>query len=134
MRAPIDLSVIKEMQSLNEQVSISYEKGRFNEAIEAAKRLRSLLEEQLGTRDPNYAASVSSLAWLYQETGQYDAAEPLHFEALRIRRDMLGKDHPDVALTLRNLAQLYLTRRRYNKAKRCVRKALAIIKASQHRN
>ena len=38
---------------------------------------------------------MNNMASLYMDQGRYDEAEPLHVEALELRRRVLGEEHPD---------------------------------------
>ena len=51
----------------------------------------------LGENHPDYATSLNNLAVLYQARGDYAKAEPLHRQALEIRKRVLGENHPDYA-------------------------------------
>jgi hypothetical protein len=64
-------------------------------------------EKALGPAHPDQAISLTNLARLYQEHGQYAAAEPLVTRALTMREAVLGPAHPDVGASLNNLAALY---------------------------
>ena len=80
------------------------------------------LEQQIATlktQDPDsplLASSLNNLAELYRSQGRYQAAEPLHQQALEMRRSLLGETHPDVATSLNNLALLYKLQGRYEAA------------------
>ena len=60
----------------------------------------------LGEDHPDFAATLNSLAGLYDSMGNYAAAEPLLRQAMEIRRVALGENHPDFATSLNNLAGL----------------------------
>ncbi|NJN74452.1 MAG: tetratricopeptide repeat protein [Limnothrix sp. RL_2_0] len=51
-----------------------------------------------------------------QDTGKYEAAEPLYIDALQMTKELLGDRHPDVALSMNNLAWLYRNREQYARA------------------
>jgi tetratricopeptide (TPR) repeat protein len=53
------------------------------------------------------ALSLSNLAILYHEQGNYVEAELLYSRALAISEKAFDKDHPDVATVLENMAFLY---------------------------
>ncbi|MBK6877849.1 MAG: tetratricopeptide repeat protein [Ignavibacteria bacterium] len=61
----------------------------------------------LGENHPDYAKSLNNLAGFYEAIGNYEKAEPMFLEALRIRREVLGENHPSYATSLDNLAGLY---------------------------
>jgi centrosomal protein CEP104 len=54
------------------------------------------------------AASLSNLAILYNQRGEFHLAQPLYERALRILEAVHGGDHPEVAHTLTDLAVLHL--------------------------
>lgn len=65
-------------------------------------------EALYGPNHPNLADSLSNLAILYNQNGDYDKAQPLYERALQIYQTAHGPDHPDVAHTLTDLAVLHL--------------------------
>ena len=65
-------------------------------------------EALYGPHHPNLADSLSNLAILYNQSGEYDKAQPLYERALQIYQTVHGPDHPDVAHTLTDLAVLHL--------------------------
>ena len=67
----------------------------------------SIRKKALGSNHPDVAASLDSLAELYQDQGRYADAEPLYKRSLAIRERTFGPNHPDVANSQNNLATLY---------------------------
>ena len=65
-------------------------------------------EALYGPNHPNLADSLSNLAILYNQSGDYDKAQPLYERALQIYQTVHGPDHADVAHTLTDLAVLHL--------------------------
>jgi CHAT domain-containing protein len=63
---------------------------------------------------------------LYEDIGDYDAALPLHRQALEIHRTALGEDHPDYATSLRHLAGLYVATGRASEALSLMERAESI--------
>jgi tetratricopeptide (TPR) repeat protein len=74
------------------------------------------------------ASSLSDLALIYQSQGKYEQAEPLHMQALEMRKRLLGEEHPDVARSLNNLAALYESQGKYEKAEPLLLQALEMRK------
>ncbi len=71
------------------------------------------------------AASLVSQAGLYLiERAQYEQAEPLLQQALRIYEEVLGPEHPDTARTLNSLAILYQNQGKYEQAEPFYQRAL----------
>ncbi|PBK86816.1 TPR-like protein [Armillaria gallica] len=61
-----------------------------------------------GKHHPNTLASMSNLAWTYEELGQLEEAERLQTETLKLRREeVLGECHPYTLTSMSNLALTY---------------------------
>jgi CHAT domain-containing protein/tetratricopeptide (TPR) repeat protein len=82
----------------------------------------------LGENNPDYANTLGNLALFYQETGNYEKAEPVYIQALEIRRKTLGEEHPAYAATMNNMALLYSATGNYEKAGILLQQALNIRK------
>lgn len=109
-----DQSQIEKAAQLNQQVQQLYQQGRYAEAIEIAKQVLAIAEQQLGANHPITAPSLNNLAQLYQIMGRYSEAEPLYKRSLAIIEQQLGADHPTTALSLNNLAVLYWAQERFS--------------------
>ncbi len=72
------------------------------------------------------AATLPTLAGVYQAQGNYAEAESLYQQALAIVKKTLGPDHPYVATVLENMADLYKKTGRLDEAKRLEARAKAI--------
>src|SRR5579875_1283773 len=86
----------------------------------------TLFERESGPDHPQYATSLSNLAYLYADQGQFARAEPLFLRALAIEERHLGTEHPDTARSLFNLAHVYIEQGKYTKAEEFLKRALAI--------
>lgn len=62
------------------------------------------------------SSAVNALANIYNNRGDFDKAEPLYQEGLRIARKSLGKKHPVYARALNNLAIMYRQKGKFDKA------------------
>ncbi|MER0205013.1 MAG: tetratricopeptide repeat protein, partial [Nitrosomonas sp.] len=91
-----------ELEALNEQVNTLYQQGKYDEAIEIAKKALDIAEKTLGPEHSGVATSLNNLAVLYDTQGQYAKAEPLYQRSLVIREKTLDPAHPGVALSLNN--------------------------------
>ena len=76
----------------------------------------------------NLAASLTKLASVYDDLGEYAKAEPLYEQALEIYRQVSGEKHPNFAATLGNLASLHQSQGNFAKAEPLSRKALEIYR------
>jgi tetratricopeptide (TPR) repeat protein len=70
-------------------------------------RALAIREKVLGPEHPNVATSLTELAWLYTDQGNYTQAEQLYQRALAVREKVLGPEHPEVVETRNGLAKLY---------------------------
>jgi tetratricopeptide (TPR) repeat protein len=70
------------------------------------------------------------LGLLYDEMGNYAAAEPLYRRSMEIRRATLGEGHPDYAMSLSNLGLLYHAMGKYAAAVPFLRQAVEISRAT----
>ena len=111
-----------------EEVWKAIQKERYDEAQK--KFLTALKEaESFEPHDPRLARTAMTLtllAQLYREQGDYGQAEPLFQRALAIREKALGTEDPDVATGLNNLAALYEDQEKYAEAEPLFLRALAI--------
>ncbi len=71
------------------------------------------------------AALMSCLALLLSEQGKLGEAEPLHLEALAVRRRTLGSEHPHTLNTISNLASVVKEQGRLDEAEPLYLEALA---------
>ena len=76
-----------------------------------------------GPENPQLAAYLNNLAWLYRDQREYLRAEPLLCQALAIQKKIIGENHPDYASSLGNLASLYRDQGDYPRAEPLYRQA-----------
>ncbi|NND71559.1 MAG: serine/threonine protein kinase [Rhodothermales bacterium] len=87
--------------------------------------------QQSETGDTGDAAvTMSTLASLYDDQGEYAKAESLHVVSLEMRRRVYDENHPAISLGLRNLAIFLRNRNRYDEAEPVIREAIGITRAS----
>ena len=112
--------------ALNQQVNQLIVQGKYQEAIPIAERAIEVSKRVRGPEQPETAAALNNLGFLFQKIGDYPKAEPLLQEALRIRQKVLGPEHPDTASSLNKLAVLYQDLGEYAKAEPLYQEALRI--------
>jgi len=77
--------------------------------------------------DPETEAGMQdTIATIFKNNAQHNAAEPLYTRALANREKALGPDNPDVAQSLNNLASLYGRQGQYAAAEPLYQQALEI--------
>lgn len=74
--------------------------------------------------------SVTALATMYTNKGEYDRALPLCEEALAMRRILLPPQHPDIATSLNHLASPLNSKGEYDRALPLYEEALVIRRAA----
>jgi tetratricopeptide (TPR) repeat protein len=100
------------------------------QALPPARRAMVACEASLGSDHPLTLKSISMLANLLMDIGNYAEAEPLFRRALAIREAYLGEEHPDTALSLYSLATVLGNMGDFKEAEELQRRALAIRQAS----
>jgi tetratricopeptide (TPR) repeat protein len=74
---------------------------------------------------PKHAlASVYNLALVLQYQGKYEAAEEMHWRALKGREKVLGVKHPNTLTSVSNVASVLQNQRKYEAAEEMNRRAL----------
>ncbi|MEA5626009.1 tetratricopeptide repeat protein [Nostoc sp. UHCC 0251] len=102
--------------------------GLYQQAESWLQQCVELIQNRLGLKHIDVAASLSNLAGLYKSIGRYSEAEPLYQQTLELRKHLLGDNHLDVATSLNNLALLYESTGRYSEAEPLLEKALELKK------
>ncbi len=117
-----------------------YQQGRYSEAEPYAKEALKLVTEEFGPNDPDTAALLDNLAFLYYTQGHYAEAAPLYQRSLAIKEKALGPEHPDVAQSLETYAALLRQIARTDEAERMEARALwyrerwqSVLSRSQNR-
>jgi tetratricopeptide (TPR) repeat protein len=87
-------------------VSDSFEKVAFWQLITPmSEEILQILETELGPKNSSVATSISNLALLYDNMGEYEKALPLYQRALEIYEKSLGPKHPNTIIIRNNFMQ-----------------------------
>ncbi|MEM6297952.1 MAG: CHAT domain-containing protein [Bacteroidota bacterium] len=108
------------------QIKKFYQKGRYNDALRLARRVRSIVLERHNSNHYLYADALDNLALLNAKVGNYDKAERFYEECIEVRKSVQGRQHTRYAASLEDLARLYIRLGQYQKSKVLLREALAI--------
>jgi CHAT domain-containing protein/tetratricopeptide (TPR) repeat protein len=103
--------------------------GRFYQVMgnyEEAERIYREIIEGIPDSNPIYGITLQNLATLYQLRENYEKAEPLLIEALRLDSMYKGPGDPGYSVSLQNLASLYQKTGRSASAEPLFMKALRI--------
>jgi len=79
----------------------------FQNEISVLQNKINQFEKSGDTNSKDYADLLNNLAMKYFQTGQYDDAESLYLESLKVKKKILGINTLEYANTLNNLAYLY---------------------------
>jgi len=89
---------------IGEQARIAFHFSAYDRAEALFRESLVIRERTLGPSHPDVASSLTGLAGVFYDRGEFAKAEELFRRALAIRRERFGDDHPEVALTLSRLA------------------------------
>ena len=103
--------------------------GKPAEGLLSGRQALEVRRALLGEKHTDCAASLTVLACLYHDEGDYQAALPLYKQALGTYQAALGEKHPSYGRGLNNLASLYQDRGDCKTALPLLEQALAIKKA-----
>ena len=125
-RTPQERRDLVEARRLGREVLRLSREGKWSEGLALAEKALAIRERLLGKDSPDYAASLSNLADLYDSLGDKARAEAGYRRALEIRRRSQGEDHPSYAQALHNLAYVVFNRGDDDRAEALYLQALAI--------
>jgi CHAT domain-containing protein/Tfp pilus assembly protein PilF len=125
---------LQEADRLNRLQDTLQRQGKYAEGIASCGKAVEIRGELLGQDHPDYAHSLTNLAWLYQGTGDYVKAERLGRQAVEIRKRALGENHPLYAQSLEVLAVVYRQMGDLAKAEPLYRQAREIKKRAVGEN
>ncbi len=118
--------VDNEYLALERQARALYEKGKYVEGVEPARRALVLAEQRYAPDHQIVGRALNNLALMLSGQGRPKEAEPLYLRALAIREKTLGAEHPDVAQSYNNLGVVYRNQNRFADAETALKRALAI--------
>jgi len=109
---------------LDQQFEQFFKQGKYLQAIEVCTQLESLIRENKGDDNLDFAKCLNNKAEMYRKMCKYSDAENLFLKSLQVMSKILTEDHPDYLRTLANLAKTYKDRGDYFKAGGLYRKVL----------
>ena len=100
-------AIRQQAEHLQRTTADLYDKGKYRDAIVAAKQVVEINRQLFGDNHPRYAASVNNLGELYRAQAEYTKAEVAFSQALLILKKTAGKEDSQYALVLLNQALAY---------------------------
>jgi CHAT domain-containing protein len=116
------------MQNLGAFYLANLSESNTEKAAFFLKKATALRKEILGEKHPDYALSLNTLAILHYYLGNYELAEPLYLETIKIQKEVLGEKNASYAASLNNLSSLYQNSGNYAAAEQFGKEALKIRK------
>jgi serine/threonine protein kinase/Tfp pilus assembly protein PilF len=105
---PNDVDLARQLCAvLNNQAALMFTQNNVGDAKQFLDRAIEIEKKMLGENDPEYATSLSNLAYYQSQRGDKAEAEKLYTQALELRQKVLGSSDPKVGRSLRNLADFY---------------------------
>ena len=83
--------------------------------------------ENAGPEEPRLAATLNTLAVLYQAQRKYAQAVSFYQRVVRLLEQTIGPEHPTLATTLNNLAVVYEAQGEYGAAEPLYQRALMLL-------
>ena len=110
---------------------IEHARGNSREAIDLCRQSITINNRFFGDSNLYTANALSNLGIIFQDLGDYAAAEKVLRESFAIKwRLFEGKPHPQIALSLANWAMVLIMQERYNDADQLLAQSLEILKAN----
>ncbi len=106
--------------------------GHYEHAIRIERDTVELATNTLGPAAIETARAIDNLAVTLSMTGNLTEAEPLHLQAIAIRRDHPNPDLDALSLSLSNLGTFFHTKGRLDDAEPLLREALTIRRDTLH--
>ena len=106
----------------------AYLRGRYQEGADIASQSLDLAKNTYGSTHPAVAECINTLAHFYRALGLYQAAEPMHREAMEINEKFHGKQSRQFGRDQCNLCTLFIRFGRYPEASQSCQKAVSIFK------
>ena len=100
--------------------------SNIEKVIKFEEKIMNIRKQILGENHPDYATSLSNLALIYYDLGDYQKSIELNQQALIIYKQILGENHPNYATSLSNLASNYSDLGDYQKSIELNQQALSI--------
>ena len=122
---PDDRLTFKARRSLYESSRMLNE-GNDDDALSVAEQALHDFEETEGKDNSDYAQTLNLLANIHTGKEEYEKAEPLYLQALKIREQLFGAEHPTVAQSCIDLARFYSEAENQSKAESFASRAVSI--------
>lgn len=114
--------------SLAQEVQNMVAAGYLFKAVDLAEDELVARQACFGNQHVETAGSMARTATLVSQRGEFDRAENLLLEAIRITRMELGRSHPAVGQQIRMLGNLYSHMGDYARSEARIREALALFR------
>lgn len=90
---------------LDQQFEQFFKQGKYLQAIEVCTQSESLIRENKGDDNLDFAKCLNNKAEMYRKMCKYSDAENLFLKSLQVMSKILTEDHPVYLRTLANLKE-----------------------------
>lgn len=116
----------EEARTLNAQAVRLYKEGKYQEAIQPARRALELWEKEGGKESEQAATAALNLAEIYKAAKDFEGAENAYHRTLKIKEKLLGADSPELCKLLINLGWMQHVISHATEAEGSFKRAIAI--------
>lgn len=114
-----------DIDSLNAQIDELYMEGRLKEVEAVLKEMMELIKSEDGEQMA-YVNMLNRMGGYYREMHEFEKAESVFLEAMKICAEISGRDHPDYATTINNFASLCRIMKKFAKSEKLFLEAMKI--------
>lgn len=126
---PSDINIARKLCAvLNNQAALMFTRSSIADAKQFLDRALNIEKKTLGENDPEYATTLSNLAYYEAHQSDKAKAEELYKQALALRKKVLGENDPKVGRSLRNLADFYWQRGDTQRAEDLMKESMKVYR------
>ncbi len=112
----------------NISAKILLDQGQIEESIEMFQFVLDKRIELLGYKNPVTAETLNDYSDYYLRIKEYNKAERLLLDVIRIRQETLDPEHYLIGKSLNKLGLIYILTGKYSEAEKCLTESLKILK------
>jgi tetratricopeptide (TPR) repeat protein/predicted Ser/Thr protein kinase len=126
---PQDVELARKLCAvLNNQAALMFTQSNIEDAKQFLDRAMAIEKKTLGEKDPEYATTLSNLAYYEAHRGDKTKAEDLYKQSLELRKKILGAGDPKVGRSLRNLGDFYWQKGDVQKAQELMTQSMEVYR------
>ena len=132
--SPDQVKKLREARNLHNRSRTHYDRGSWDEALEAIRQARALIEEVQGADSPLVTQFINDMAYYHMGKGDLAPVEGLFKEVIRRTDKAHGPRSVEAALARENLGAYYADRGLTRRAEALFKQAMGILKGHKAPN